>query len=201
MAVIEPFRHNNGRIRELIEASEPELQEYIRCLEQGALIDGLTGTYRRDAFDDVFAREFDEAKRYGYELSLGMVDVDSFKSINDIHGHQTGDAALIYIARSLMSSTRKADRVGRCGGDEFQIIMPHTGAEKAYKAGEKVCKVITDGVESAGLPFLSISMGIATYPADADSIPKFVERADEALYAAKHAGKNAVFAYRMLQSR
>lgn len=159
-------------------------------LKMAATIDKLTGIYNRQTLDDVLAREIARAHRYKTPLSLIMADIDHFKQVNDSFGHQIGDQVLRAIAVTLKESVRRSDMVGRWGGEEFMIVAPQTEIENTIAMAEKLRKLI------AGRSFphndtVTVSMGVARMNAD-DTIESIIHRADEALYAAKHAGRNRV---------
>ena len=159
-----------------------------------AITDGLTGVWNRRYFDLRTAEELETAVRFGEPFSLVLVDLDDFKRVNDGHGHQAGDAALVELARRLTSSTREVDLIARYGGEEFALVLPRTDPEGAARLAEKVRATI------AGSPFdlgavaveLTVSAGVATYPVQGNTVKELIEGADAALYRAKAAGKNRV---------
>ncbi len=168
------------------------LLEEVRVL---ATTDGLTRLYNRRAFQDRLKEEVDRASRYGRLCSLLMVDVDNFKTINDTFGHQTGDVALSAIAEVVRMSVRLSDYCTRYGGEEFAVLLPETDRKGALLVAER----LRSGVEK--LPFhtpgghelsLTVSIGVAVFPQEADSPDALVGVADAALYQAKRLGKNRV---------
>jgi diguanylate cyclase (GGDEF)-like protein/PAS domain S-box-containing protein len=161
---------------------------------QRASTDALTGVASRAQFLDVAARALALARRYHRELSLLMLDVDRFKSVNDSHGHAAGDATLVTLARICSHGLRDGDVVGRLGGDEFAVLLPETGAALATQVAERLRDaLLAAGVEWEGgrLP-LEVSFGVATLCAEDTGIDGLVGRADEALYEAKRQGRNCV---------
>ncbi len=148
--------------------------------------DPLTGLNNRRAFDESLQALTAEQGRYPTSLSLAMIDVDSFKLINDTHGHLAGDRALKELAASLKASVRECDFLARYGGEEFVVLMPRTELHAACNLAERM----RSGV--AASPPLTISIGLAQWlPSDTPST--FLSRADTALYAAKDSGKNCVY--------
>jgi two-component system cell cycle response regulator len=138
----------------------------------------------------------DAAKANGRPLSVVVIDVDNFKSVNDTHGHDAGDTVLREFARRIKRNTRGIDLACRLGGEEFIIIMPDTGMERARQVGERVRECI------AGEPFqadhgiqvaVTASVGVATL-GEQDTFAGVFKRADRALYAAKRGGRNRVVA-------
>lgn len=162
------------------------------ALKAQAVTDGLTGLYNRRYFEESLQREVQRAERYARPLSLLFCDVDDFKAVNDRHGHPYGDTALRELARLLEKETRASDLVCRYGGEEYALLLPETGKAGALVAAEKLRRIAETG--GAGPARLTLSFGVASYPEDAKTGPDLVQRADEALYRAKRAGKNRVSA-------
>ncbi len=168
-------------------------------LKSLAVRDSLTGLYNRRRFDQQLEREVERAKRYNRPLSLVMIDLDHFKSYNDLNGHLAGDKVLVKVARILEDGVRVADTVARYGGDEFVALLPETGGEGALAFGERmrkrVGKVVSSDKSSKATDALSVCMGIASYPKDARSAKDLIDKADRALYVAKKDGRNRVRPY------
>jgi diguanylate cyclase (GGDEF)-like protein len=181
-------------------------------LEELATTDGLTGVYNHRYFYERLAQEVARAERYRESLSLLMIDIDDFKKYNDRHGHRAGDHVLRRVGSLLQTHTRQQiDLVARYGGEEFAVLLPNTGADGAVAAGERLRQTAAD-IETAravgerirqevqedsfGLdrepPIVTLSIGIAGLPELGASVDDLVERADSALYRAKHLGKNRV---------
>jgi len=159
-----------------------------------AMTDALTGLNNRRCASDWLNRTFAAAERYGTELSIGILDIDHFKRINDEYGHDTGDRALKSVAAILSGKARTSDVVARWGGEEFLHIMPNTGAAGARVAAERlrmaiVAKPLT--LEDGTGVRLSASFGVATRSGE-NGPAKLLERADQALYRAKERGRNRV---------
>jgi diguanylate cyclase (GGDEF)-like protein len=163
-------------------------------VERLSIADGLTGLYNRRFLSDRLEEEYSKAVRYEMPLSLLVMDVDFFKRVNDTFGHQVGDNALIAVAQVLQQSVRESDLVGRYGGEEFVVLLPHTGLEQALGVAEKVRLAVSETpVEGMGERRLTISIGAAGFPdIRAANMEELVRKADEALYRAKEGGRNQV---------
>lgn len=161
-----------------------------------AVTDGLTGLYNRRHMHSVLVDERRRAQRYGHSLSVVMLDVDGFKSYNDTYGHVQGDVLLRMLSGLLRDQVRGVDIVGRFGGEEFIIVMPETPSHEAYQIAERlrlaVARTVFPGfADDPGLVVLkTISLGVATFPADSDDPHALVTLADNALYHAKRGGRN-----------
>lgn len=160
-----------------------------------AITDGLTNVYNHRYLQEHLAIEIEEANRYKTPLACMMLDIDDFKRVNDTYGHPFGDLVLRRMAKLIRENTRHVDVVGRYGGEEFLVIMPHTTSHEALPIAERVRQAI------AKHPFsykntdmqITISIGLADYPST--NLPRkdkgaLLRAADEALYKAKAAGKN-----------
>jgi diguanylate cyclase (GGDEF)-like protein len=156
--------------------------------------DHLTGAYSRRAFFALAERERARVQRQYAALSLLLFDVDHFKRINDTHGHATGDRVLVEIVLHTRSATRSVDICGRLGGEEFAVLLPDTGDEMAARMAERLRAALERGARpgtgSVGVPY-TVSIGVATL-APGETIAAMLSRADQALYAAKAGGRNAV---------
>jgi diguanylate cyclase (GGDEF)-like protein len=159
-----------------------------------ALTDGLTGLANRRSFEESFARMIGETDRYGGSAALVLCDVDHFKKINDTYGHETGDQVLIAIANLLEGGRRTTDAVARVGGEELALLLPQTDASGAMEVAERTRASIEAMVvpTAAGDIKITASFGVAMYTARSGTGGKLYERADRALYAAKHGGRNRV---------
>lgn len=174
--------------------SERERQRLITKLEHLSAIDSLTGLLNRRALFERLSQEMARAKRHGSVLSVILCDMDGFKEINDTYGHTAGDEVLRYIAQTLKEPLRRADTVGRYGGDEFMIILPATSAKGAQSLAERIRSTIeaTEFQVAEGRTVrLSVSIGVAECNPESD-INDIVRNADKALYTSKQAGKNRV---------
>lgn len=155
-----------------------------------ATTDSLTGTGNRTHLNDTLHRELKLTKRHHYNLSMLLIDVDYFKSINDSYGHQAGDKALKTIVDGIQAMTRDTDRIFRYGGDEFVVLLDNTDEARARLVGERIRMHIEHTTQQSGLP-LSVTIGTATL-LPADTQETLFARADSALYRAKERGRNCV---------
>lgn len=162
-------------------------------LQAFATVDQLTGLYNRHSMNEIASREIVRAKRYESPLSILICDLDRFKAINDQHGHEAGDTALIHAARLLKTSVRESEVVCRWGGEEFVLLLANTNAKGAEALAERIrARFESSPLEFAGKQIpLTLTLGSASLqPADAFS--DLVSRADQALYKGKLAGRNRV---------
>ena len=167
-----------------------KLQELARELRFRATTDPLTGLYNRSKFDEVLASEMSRAKRYATPLALVLYDVDHFKLVNDLHGHQTGDDALLRLSQLVSERIRSTDLLARWGGEEFVILFPGLDGEMARQAAEKIAEKVRQMLfDKAGT--ITCSFGVAQYAAG-DSASTLIARADRALYRAKLNGRDRV---------
>jgi len=155
------------RIRELIEEHGGERkEELISALEDmssKAVTDRLTGIYNRGFMDETLARELAGSCREHEPLSLALLDIDNFKSVNDSLGHNAGDEILVGLARFLLGKSRKTDIIGRYGGEEFEVIMPHTCLKNAYRAMESMRKrVEREEIGNERRTSITISGGVSS---------------------------------------
>ncbi len=163
-----------------------------------ATIDGLTELYNHRYFQDTLRKQIDIARRYNQPFSLIIIDIDFFKKFNDTYGHQAGDAVLRQVAKILKNNSRATDYVCRYGGEEMTIILPNTSAEDALFNANRICKAVAD------TPFhltpvdkvnVTISLGVSTFPDNAQTPQDLIEWADKGLYYAKEHGRNQVGRY------
>jgi len=170
-----------------------------------SILDELTQVYSRGHFDVYLSQEIERARRYGrpdetgeleaINVSLVMFDLDDFKKVNDTYGHQVGDVVLRQTAQLVRNKIRSADVVARYGGEEFVIVLPETPKENAIRAAERLRKAIENNeipTKEFGKLGITVSIGVATYPNDAIDAHSLIRKADQALYAAKGAGKNRI---------
>lgn len=160
-----------------------------------ATIDGLTGIYNRRHLFDLAVREFERAARYVRPLSLILLDIDHFKYVNDTYGHPVGDQALRLLSGRIQANLREVDIFGRYGGEEFMILLPEIQLEDAFVVGERLRQEIAGMQIDTPVCGLSItaSFGVASLDLRVDwSLDSLIQRADEALYMAKDAGRDRV---------
>ena len=165
----------------------------LESTKQLAITDELTHLYNLRHFLNRLDKEINRSKRYHRSLSLAMIDIDFFKKYNDSFGHQEGNKVLKKVAIILQKQTRDNDVVARFGGEEFSVIMPETNAKRAHQYAERARKKVeTELCEDKFGECVTISIGVASFPHDAENATDLLERADEALYAAKKDGRNKV---------
>jgi diguanylate cyclase (GGDEF)-like protein len=169
------------------------LVEARDTMEHQALHDALTGIFNRRAILETLGREVSRARRENSTVSIGMLDIDHFKKINDTYGHQVGDEVLIGFARTVRRNLRKYDITGRYGGEEFLVIAPGRNAEPFECVYERVRSRVADTAleTSAGPISVTVSIGTATGNG-ASSVDEMLRAADLALYRAKAEGRNRV---------
>jgi len=170
-------------------------------VQQMAITDSLTGLYNRRYFFAIAANEVERSRRYKKDLSLIMMDIDYFKTLNDTHGHLVGDQLLKLITGRCVALLRKVDIMVRYGGEEFVILLPETSTEEAQKAANRICREVADVmlVTDEGAVSVTVSIGVAGLTTEQDSLEALIAAADKALYAAKEAGRNCVKMYANLQ--
>lgn len=163
-----------------------------------ASTDPLTRLYNRRYFQKNADREFANSRRYNNELSLILIDIDNFKSVNDIHGHDVGDLVLQQVAQIAMEVIRTGDTLARFGGEEFVVLLPMTSANAAEAFAERIRHNIDElRIQITSIPSfgVTVSAGITTRYKNDKDIHKMLRRADEALYKAKSQGKNIVIVF------
>jgi diguanylate cyclase (GGDEF)-like protein len=161
-------------------------------LEEQATTDGLTGLVNHRTFQERFSTMLGRAERHEFPVSLLLTDIDHFKKINDTYGHPTGDEVLRRVAAILKASARKIDIGARYGGEEFAIVLESTDREGARQLAERIRQEIEQQTfpSAKGNFKATLSIGVASYPDDAREKADIIARADQALYAAKHGGRN-----------
>jgi len=164
--------------------------------KQLSRIDGLTELYNYTFFQQLLTTEVERAQRYGHELSLLMIDIDDFKDYNDHNGHPAGDEALRKLSHVMSRAVRGCDYLARYGGDEFVVVLPETDESEGKLIGERLRLLVeqtefeTESARKQGT--LTVSVGLATYPRNAQTKEDLIKRADEALYKAKALSRNTL---------
>lgn len=175
-----------------------ENSRLYRLTKRLAITDELTGIANYRHLQNRLDEELLRAKRYDKHVSLVMIDVDDFKSVNDTQGHITGDSVLRELAEVLSRHVREVDLVARYGGEEFSVVLPETDAPGAFIAAEKLREAVSEhlfsGASGEASLEVTVSLGLATYPAHAQDKETLLREADDALYRAKTGGKNRVMA-------
>ena len=169
-------------------------------MKETAILDDLTQIYNRRYFQQMLPQEIIRAKRFRKSVSLLMIDIDHFKMYNDSHGHIAGDILLREFAQLIPHYLREVDFWARYGGEEFSVILPNTPKTSCKIVAEKIIEAVTKhhfpNCETQPNGHLTISLGIASYPADAKDMKSLINYADIALYEAKHKGRNRFEFYR-----
>ena len=155
-------------------------------LEHLATHDSLTQCLNRRAMLQCCTDELERAQRYGHGLSIMMLDLDHFKTVNDTHGHQHGDAVLVHFADRVRQVLRRADKLGRYGGEEFLVLLPNTAATEAHHVAQRIHTTLATGHRLD----CQVSIGLASWAGPHDTLDAMLSRADAALYRAKKQGRN-----------
>lgn len=174
--------------------ADEQIRQLNIQLERLAMMDELTGLMNRRAFFIQGAKEISRSKRHRTPLSLLMLDVDSFKAINDQYGHEAGDQVLQHVAQKFVEKVRDMDMIVRMGGEEFCVLLPNTRTEDAIKLAERIRQT----VEQEGCQIqdqiinVTVSIGVASYSKNTSSLEAIIRQADDSMYQAKKQGKNQV---------
>lgn len=173
--------------------------QYQQHLEYQTQVDSLTGLFNRRAFDKKIQEEFERSKRYHNSLSVLLLDIDNFKTINDTYGHPAGDATLVKISETIREKTRQSDFPARYGGEEFVLILPETDQDSALQVASKVHESIrTIDLGTTSHPFsVTVSIGISSTSARVyGHWQELIDDADKGLYLAKNSGKDRIETWR-----
>jgi diguanylate cyclase (GGDEF)-like protein len=187
------WRWQSNKLRARRLALEAEYRERQALLER-ATRDALTGLWNRATILDALAREAIQAQRSGTALTIGIIDVDNFKQINDTYGHPGGDEVLRVLARRLGAQLRQCDWLGRYGGEEFMMVLPGLAPEEAETCAEEMRNCVSAEpffLNRVVFP-VTISVGVSWWDSRSDTVESLVDRTDHALYEAKRSGRNCV---------
>lgn len=188
--LVASLQNREEELKQKVSERTAELVQKNKLLETLSISDRLTGLNNRLRLDQVLVNEHSRTTRYGGSLSIVLLDVDHFKSVNDTYGHLVGDKVLIEVAQTLRKSTRAVDVVGRWGGEEFLIVCPDTTLEGAKARAEKLRALIAlQAFPEVGAK--TASFGVASLR-EGETIDNLIARTDAALYRAKHNGRNRV---------
>lgn len=190
VGIIMYWNRSLARLNKALAKAHDDLEEKNIELEKLSITDGLTGLYNRMKLEVILENECRRASRSSASVAIVMLDVDTFKSINDTHGHHAGDQVLRELAGILASDVRSIDTVGRWGGEEFLLICPQTGISGAWILAEKLRKAI-EAYDFSDVGLCTCSFGVSVYKKN-ERPEDVVMRADEAMYRAKVEGRNKV---------
>ena len=174
-----------------------DIRYAVDKIKQVSDTDELTGSYNMRAFSSMLQRAFKQSVRYGHTLSVVMIDSDNLKQINDTHGHESGNRLLQHLVRCIREQLRGSDVMARFGGDEFIVLLPETNSKGAMEMAERIRKAVelSRFDVRTGDTTSTVSLGVASYPEDGGNLDVILDKADKAMYRAKHRGRNRVVAY------
>jgi diguanylate cyclase (GGDEF)-like protein len=198
--VVEKVEQRMDGLRQLVQITAMNIAtlNLQNKLENQSVRDGLTGLFNRHFMQISLDRELSRAARRNQSLAVLMLDVDHFKRFNDTYGHAAGDEALKGITDVLKSSIRAEDIACRYGGEEFTLLLADTTTEAAFERSERILGAVSSlTVQHSGRTYreFTISIGVAMYPHDGDTLDELLRKADEALYRSKRQGRNQVTLY------
>lgn len=176
------------KLRQALAAAQARHADEVGRLNVQSLTDPMTGLMNRRAL----RARIDDLVAAATPFAVVALDLDHFKQVNDTYGHPAGDQVLIALARTLQENVRADDQAFRIGGEEFAMILPRAGAQAAVQAAERVRAAMAASVMPAGVGHVTVSVGVALWPRDGASPQAVIERADQALYQSKQAGRNRV---------
>lgn len=206
-----PVKDENGQVNyvcvTLLDVTDTSIyqnmmKDALRRLDEASNRDGLTGVYNRRYLEQALSKEFARVKRYDGTLSLIMIDLDHFKRVNDERGHLAGDEVIRRSAELLSGCIRESDTLGRYGGEEFAVLLPHTKLDGALILAERLRKCVAAQPVAFGdhnIP-VTISVGVAEIRPDTPSYEQLIQDADTALYQSKESGRNRVTAFQLQAS-
>jgi diguanylate cyclase (GGDEF)-like protein len=171
-----------------------ETQRLLLTTKRLAELDGVTGVFNHRHFRTLLDQEVERGRRLQRPVALAMVDIDYFKRFNDTYGHQAGDEVLRHVAQLTARVLRRSDAVARYGGEEFVVLLPGASTDDALPLAESIrAEVEKNPLTLSGMPrplHVTVSLGVASFPADAINGPELVAMADRGLYQAKARGRN-----------
>ena len=171
----------------------------LQTMREQANIDSLTGLYNRRFLEEYARKLMAMARRKESPLGFIMMDLDHFKSFNDIYGHEIGDHILRQFAKTVTQTMRETNLTARFGGEEFVVLLPDTGAKACVLVAERIRKAVTHMAVPSGtekpLPQITVSLGIAVYPDHGTELEEVLQASDKALYESKRAGRNRTSVY------
>lgn len=187
------FRHSD-QSNQRLEIEIAHSKELEAELQRQALTDPLTGLSNRRHYEMLFKREHERCRRHGSVMTLGMIDLDHFKRINDDYGHDVGDQVLKFVSEVMQRPLRHSDILGRFGGEEFILILPDTSLQQAEAIAERMRRALVEDALIQGDTLIKVTatFGLTQVRADDSDLQECVRRADEALYEGKRSGRNKV---------
>jgi len=187
-ALLERSRHTQEALRRSQERVKQALEKEREIARQ----DFLTGLLNRRAFQELMEFETKRMQRHERPITLCYIDLDNFKQVNDVMGHEAGDELLVFVAGVIKSAVRKSDVVARLGGDEFAILLPETDPEAAKACIGKLHATLVEAMRNDCWPLVTFSIGTVTFVNPPASSEEAVRRGDEAMYSVKRLGKNSM---------
>ena len=185
-----------NKTNNLLTLKTVELENMRKQLTIEATTDVLSGLYNRRYFYDISQKYYETAKRYNQELSVLMIDIDKFKNINDIYGHDVGDNIIKASGKILTKISRNSDVVARYGGEEFIVLLAETGIDQTVELAERIRVEIEKNhmkLDNGGIVHITVSIGVSTLNNINDKdIEETIKRCDKALYESKKNGRNMV---------
>jgi diguanylate cyclase (GGDEF)-like protein len=176
-----------------------EFKAYLDVCEEAAFTDHLTGLANRRRFERQLEREVARVERFGHPFTLLMLDIDSFKNLNDTFGHDAGDDAIRRLSKVLCEGTRGIDLAARIGGEEFAVLLVETSKDGGFEVAERL-RIAIKSLELPHAGHITASFGVAECPSDAQTAAEILKAADVALYEAKRNGRDQVVKLESLRS-
>lgn len=205
MLVTPPSRSKNARLynrlqeyatnlEDLVAKRTAELEKLYAKVQKLSVTDELTGVFNRRGLKQLAERELSRARRFGHPLSAILFDLDLFKEVNDTYGHRVGDQVLTKVAQTCDSEIRRMDILGRYGGEEFLVILPETTIGPGIETAERLRKSVASQTINTdqGDVSMTISLGVTSLKDGKEEFAGLIDRADQAMYKAKRAGRNCV---------